>query len=235
MAIFRLGAPAVVLVLMCVSPGGALKDDLAPRKRAAPATAAFAGSVTGFLSPSASGLKPHLCGLAAQFHGANMEMRTRHPALRSSACRSHLPVAVPMGRLQLRSRASRYVRTGPLSMTENAQVEPKSPEEIMELNSKLWSAAEVGDAQLIRKLVEDGADVNSAPFVADEEDDDDDGDYSSSPPSELSIESSMPEATVSSDGTVEQPQVSKSLRPTPPGSNSGRKPRKGKRSQGGTV
>jgi len=120
-------------------------------------------------------------------------------------------------------------------MTENTQAEPKSPEEIMELNSKLWSAAKVGDAQLIRKLVEDGADVNSAPFVADEEDDDDDGDYSSSPPSELSIESSMPEATVSSDGTVEQPQVSKSLRPTPPVSNSGRKPRKGKRSQGGTV
>jgi len=191
-------------MLMCVTPGGALREDLVPQQRSAQTAAAFAGLSVPSFSPSAALLKPHLCGLAS-FRRANMEERE----LRMVAGRSLLSAAVPMG---LRSgRAAAYSRTGPLSMTEKEKAskktpaEKKSPEEVTELNSKLWAAAETGDAELIRKLVEDGAEVNSAPFVADEDDDDDEGDYSSSPPSELSNESSMPEATVSSDGTVEKP------------------------------
>lgn len=53
----------------------------------------------------------------------------------------------------------------------------KTPAEIEDLNFKLWTAAEKGDADLIRSLVGEGAEVNSAPFVADEEEDDEGENY----------------------------------------------------------
>ena len=53
----------------------------------------------------------------------------------------------------------------------------KTPAEIEDLNFKLWTAAEKGDADLIRSLVGEGAEVNSAPFVPDEEEDDEGENY----------------------------------------------------------
>jgi ankyrin repeat protein len=90
---------------------------------------------------------------------------------------------------------------------EKEKAEKKSDEEIMELNLKLLAAAESGKAELIRQLVEEGADVNYASFVPDEDDDEDgDSDYTNSSPAteEQSLEDSQtPDATVSSDGTPE--------------------------------
>ena len=67
-----------------------------------------------------------------------------------------------------RTRESRVA----LAMTEKEKekAEKKSDEEIMELNLKLLAAAESGKAELIRQLVEEGADGNYASFVPDEDD-----------------------------------------------------------------
>ena len=123
--------------------------------------------------------------------------------------RRRLPVAVSGRALQLRSAAAAQRRTA-LAMTEkeNAETVEKSAEEIMALNLKLGDAAEAGDAELIRQLVEDGADVEYAPFVPDEEDDDEDdqdGDYSTnategSVEGTASVENPAPDVTVAGDG-----------------------------------
>ena len=90
-------------------------------------------------------------------------------------------------------------------MTDDAKT--LSSEEIGQLNSKLWEAAEAGDAELIRKLVEDGADVNSAPFVPDDEDEDDDTEsFTTVSVSEMSQEAPA-EAKTASDGTIEKPKA----------------------------
>jgi len=90
---------------------------------------------------------------------------------------------------------------------EKGATEKKSPEVIMELNIKLWDASEAGDAELIRQLVDEGAEVNSAPFVEDEDDDDeneDDSSFSTTVPmSELSAEAA-PESSIASDGALDK-------------------------------
>jgi len=90
--------------------------------------------------------------------------------------------------------------------------------EVSELNTKLWDAAEAGDAELIRKLVEEGAEVNAAPYVPDKDDEDSDESFSSLPVSELSEDalassiiasnqaSEIDYSTVSADGVIEKPE-----------------------------
>lgn len=200
-------AAAIVLVLMCLAPGGALREDLVPQQRMAPVAALSAADGCAAFA-LASG--PYLCGLPSQSRSVDATV-DRRPTLRMVAGRSRLPVAVPVGRLQLRNGAMVRGRTGPLYMTEKEKTE-KTPEEIADLNEKLWAAAEAGDAELIRQLVEEGADVNSAPFVPDEEEeDDDDSAYTTvTSTTELSQEQSsqsQPEATVAAHGTVEKPKA----------------------------
>ena len=193
-------AAAIVLVLMCLAPGGALREDSVPQQRMAPVAAhSSADGCAAFALTSGA----RLCGSSQSRSAAAVY---RRPTQRMVSGRSLLPVAFHVGRLQLRRGAMVRGRTGPLYMTEKEKTE-KTPEEIADLNEKLWAAAEAGNAELIRQLVEEGADVNSAPFVADEEDDDDeDSSYTTATSTtEISQEQSQPEATVASDGTVEKP------------------------------
>lgn len=193
------GAVLAVLLTLVV-PGGALRDAVRPRAQAA---VAFAGGAVpvppGAMAGTWPAARAHLCGLASQF---------RHGDRRAVGAGGRLRVPVPEGRLELRRGNS--PRTRPLSMAEEQTEAVKA--EVPELNTKLWDAAEAGDAELIRKLVEDGAEVNSAPFVPDEDDDDGDS-FSSMPVSELSEEiiasnqaSEIDYSSVTADGKIEKPK-----------------------------
>ena len=195
-----------MLVLMCVRPGGALREDLSPQR-----LAHFPSAFCYAPAKSAPGLRSPEC----QLHSKSQDVEAVRLRL---SVRMILPgwagpaeASVP---LQLRRPAGRLARTGPLRMSEDA-TEKKSPEDIKELNMKLWDASEAGDAELIRQLVDEGAEVNSAPFVDDEDDDDDSADFSTSTAtSELSNEGSAPEASVAVDGTlekIEKPKACSSL------------------------
>ena len=186
---------------MCVVPGGALREEALPpsRRPLQPGAAAFAA-----LAPH-----PRLCGLDVQVRRSCVSDPRMAVRMVSPGERRRLPVAVSGRALQLRSAAAAQRRTA-LAMTEkeNAETVEKSAEEIMALNLKLGDAAEAGDAELIRQLVEDGADVEYAPFVPDEEDDDEDdqdGDYSTnategSVEGTASVENPAPDVTVAGDG-----------------------------------
>ena len=186
---------------MCVVPGGALREEALPpsRRPLQPGAAAFAA-----LAPH-----PRLCGLDVQVRRSCVSEPRMAVRMVSPGERRRLPVAVSGRALQLRSVAAAQRRTA-LAMTEkeNAETVEKSAEEIMALNLKLGDAAEAGDAELIRQLVEDGADVEYAPFVPDEEDDDEDdqdGDYSTnategSVEGTASVENPAPDVTVAGDG-----------------------------------
>jgi len=198
------------MLLMLVVPGGALQEDMRPRATAAPA--AFAGGVP-VLPPAAAGTgntaQPHLCGLTSH---SQFRLGDRKPAVSGRV--SRLPVPIAEGRLELR----RGFSPRPLSMAEEQSTSPLSKEEKKiiakaeqeELNTKLWDAAESGDAALIRKLVQDGAEVNSAPYVPDEDEDDDDAMFSALPVTELSQESwsevSIPADSAMSDKPTETPE-----------------------------
>jgi len=196
------------MLLMLVVPGGALQEDMRPRATAAPA--AFAGGVPMLPSAAAgtgNAAQPLLCGLTFHFRLVN-----RRPAVSGRVSRLPLPIAE--GRLELR----RGFSPRPLSMAEEQSTAPLSKEEKKiiakaeqeELNTKLWDAAEAGDAVLIRKLVQDGAEVNSAPYVPDEDEDDDNAMFSALPVTELSQESlsevSIPADSAMSDKPTETPE-----------------------------
>ena len=191
----------LAVLLTLVVPGGALRDAVRPRAQAA---VAFAGGAVpvppGAMAGTWPAARAHLCGLASQF---------RHGDRRAVGAGGRRRVPVPEGRLELRRGNS--PRTRPLSMAEEQTEAVKA--EVPELNTKLWDAAEAGDAELIRKLVEDGAEVNSAPFVPDEDDDDGDS-FSSMPVSELSEEiiasnqaSEIDYSSVTADGKIEKPKA----------------------------
>jgi hypothetical protein len=190
------------MLLMLVVPGGALQDDMRPRATAAPA--AFAGGVP--VLPTAE--QPHLCGLTSH---SQFRLGDRRPAVSGRV--SRLPVPIAEGRLELR----RGFSPRPLSMAEEQSTSLSKEEkkiiakaEQEELNTKLWDAAETGDAALIRKLVQDGAEINSAPYVPDEDEDDDDAMFSALPVTELSQESwsevSVPADSAMSDKPTETPE-----------------------------
>eukprot|EP00961_Rhodomonas_salina_P170280 2295015-Rhodomonas_salina.1 len=86
---------------------------------------------------------------------------------------------------------------------------------VEELNMKLWKAAEEGNAELIRELVEEGAEVNSQPELQDEDDDEDeeaaDGESKPSAEADTSAAGDKPvkEASAASEKKTEKASTEK--------------------------
>lgn len=187
---------------MCLGPGGALREEVSPQRLARQPAAFSCVLARLHVSPAAALGCPasRLSPLWQRAEAGNIEPMARM-VVPSWTARARGFVS-----LRLRTKAALPGRTGALYMTEEkGATEKKSPEVINELNIKLWDASEAGDAELIRQLVDEGAEVNSAPFVEDEDDDDDeDSAFSTSVPnSELSAEAA-PESSISTDGAVEK-------------------------------
>mmetsp|Transcript_10869 Transcript_10869/g.26060 ORF Transcript_10869/g.26060 Transcript_10869/m.26060 type:complete len:332 (+) Transcript_10869:254-1249(+) len=165
--------------------------------------------------------------LASSFQAPALRLTLRSSSLspRTSLHRSACPLRTSARNLDEQRNLRTFQRRCKIACmaAEDAGEQSKEVQEeeevgklpVEELNMKLWKAAEEGNAELIRELVEEGAEVNSQPELQDEDDDEDeeaaDGESKPSAEADTSAAGDKPvkEASAASEKKTEKASTEK--------------------------